>query len=141
MSDQSRPLVIAIDDSPIIRTIIEYTLARVGVRVVTFADGMSAMRALQGQSASAPDLVLVDVDLPRMSGYEVADLLHSAYHDVPIVMLSGHDGLLDKMRGRLAGAHDFIGKPFKPSELATLVCRRLGIDGPGTARDASDGAR
>jgi twitching motility two-component system response regulator PilG len=85
--------------------------------------------------------LLVDVDLPRMSGYEVADLLHSTYHDVPIVMLSGHDGLLDKMRGRLVGAHDFIGKPFKPSELATLVCRRLGIDGPGEARDASDGIR
>jgi DNA-binding response OmpR family regulator len=141
MSDQSKPLVMAIDDSPIIRTIIEYTLARVGVRVVTFADGVSAMRALQEQSASVPDLLLVDVDLPRMSGYEVADLLHSAYHDVPIVMLSGHDGLLDKMRGRLAGAHDFIGKPFKPSELAALVCRRLGIDRTGTARGADDGAR
>jgi twitching motility two-component system response regulator PilG len=76
-----------------------------------------------------------------MSGYEVADLLHSAYRDVPIIMLSGHDGLLDKMRGRLAGAHDFIGKPFKPNELAALVCRRLGVDRPGTAHDANDGAR
>jgi DNA-binding response OmpR family regulator len=126
----------AIDDSPIIRTIIEYTLARVGVHVITFADGMSAMRALQERRASVPDLLLLDVDLPRMTGYEIADLWHSSYHDVPIVMLSGHDGILDKMRSRLAGAHDFISKPFKPSELAALVCRRLGIDGPGSARDA-----
>jgi DNA-binding response OmpR family regulator len=141
MPDQSRPLVMAIDDSPIIRTIIEHTLARVGIQVMTFTDGMSAMRALQEQSAPVPDLVLVDVDLPRMTGFEVVDLLHSAYHTMPIIMLSGHDGLLEKMRGRLAGATDFISKPFKPSELAALVCRRLGVAGPGVARDAADGAR
>lgn len=121
----------AIDDSPIIRTIIEFTLARVGVRVITFADGMTAMRALQERRASAPDLLLLDVDLPRMNGYEVADLLHSAYRDVPVIMLSGHNGLLDKVRSRLVGARDFISKPFKPSELAALVCRRLGMDAPG----------
>jgi DNA-binding response OmpR family regulator len=102
---------------------------------------MSAMRALQEQSAPIPNLVLVDVDLPRMTGFEVVDLLHSAYHDVPIIMLSGHDGLLEKMRGRLAGATDFISKPFKPSELAALVCRRLGVEGPSAARDTGDGAR
>jgi twitching motility two-component system response regulator PilG len=130
MSDQARPLVMAIDDSPIIRTIIEYTLARVGVRIVTFADGMSAMRALQEQQAPVPDLLLLDIGLPRMNGYEVANLLRSVYRDLPIIMLSGHDGLLDKVRGRLAGAHDFIGKPFKPSELAALVCKRLGLDTP-----------
>ena len=140
MPDQSRPLVMAIDDSPIIRTIIEHTLARVGLQVIAFADGVSAMRALQEQSASVPDLLLVDVDLPRMTGFEVVDLLHGAYHDVPIIMLSGHDGFLDKMRGRLAGATDFISKPFKPSELAALVCRRLGVEGPGAARDSADGA-
>jgi twitching motility two-component system response regulator PilG len=120
----------AIDDSPVIRTIIEHTLARVGVRAITFADGMSAMRALQESQAPVPDLLLLDVDLPRMSGYEVADLLRGAYRDVPVIMLSGHDGLLAKMRGRLVGAHDFIGKPFKPGDLAALVCRRLGIDTP-----------
>ncbi len=129
---QSIPLVIAIDDSPVIRTIIEHTLARVGLRVVTFPDGMSAMRALQEKQTAVPDLLVLDVDLPRMSGYEVADLLHGAYRDVPIVMLSGHHGILDKMRGRLAGAHDFLGKPFKPSELAALVCQRLGIEAPAT---------
>jgi twitching motility two-component system response regulator PilG len=122
----------AIDDSPVIRTIIEHTLARVGVRVMTFADGVSAMRALQEQQTPVPDLLLLDVDLPRMSGYEVADLLRDAYRDVPVIMLSGHVGLLAKMRGRLAGAHDFIGKPFKPSDLAALVCRYLGIDTSGS---------
>jgi twitching motility two-component system response regulator PilG len=125
----------AIDDSPIIRAIIEFTLARVGVRIVTFADGMSAVRALQERRAQVPDLLLLDVGLPRMSGYEVADLLRSVYHDLPIIMLSGHDGILDKVRGRLAGAQDFLGKPFKPSELAALVCRRLGLDTPRSAGD------
>jgi twitching motility two-component system response regulator PilG len=132
MSNQSRPIVMAIDDSPVIRTIIEYTLARVGLQVVTYADGMSAMRALQDGQTEVPDLLLLDVDLPRMSGYEVADMLRSAHRDMPIIMLSGHDGILDKVRGRLAGAHDFMSKPFKPSELAALVCRRLGIDTSGS---------
>ena len=61
----------AIDDSPVIRTIIEYTLARVGFQVVAYADGMSAMRALQEGQTVVPDLLLLDVDLPRMSGYEL----------------------------------------------------------------------
>jgi twitching motility two-component system response regulator PilG len=132
MSNQSRPIVMAIDDSPVIRTIIEYTLARVGLQVVTYADGMSAMRALQEGQTVVPDLLLLDVDLPRMSGYEVADLLRGAHRDMPIIMLSGHAGMLDKVRGRLAGAHDFMSKPFKPSELAALVCRRLGINTSGS---------
>jgi len=128
MSNQDRPVVMAIDDSPVIRTIIEYTLARVGLQVVAYPDGMSAMRALQEGQTGVPDLLLLDVDLPRMSGYEVADLLRGAHRDMAIIMLSGHAGVLDKMRGRLAGAHDFMRKPFKPSELAALVCQRLGVD-------------
>jgi DNA-binding response OmpR family regulator len=132
MSKQDRPVVMAIDDSPVVRTIIEYTLARVGLQVVAFADGMSAMRALQEGQTGVPDLLVLDVDLPRMSGYEVADLLRGAHREMPIIMLSGHAGVLDKVRGRLAGAHDFMSKPFKPSELAALVCRRLGVDTSGS---------
>jgi twitching motility two-component system response regulator PilG len=136
---RAAPLVMAIDDSPIIRTVIEYTLARVGVRVVTFADGLSAFRALQEQQTPVPDLLLLDIGLPRMTGYEIADLLRgaSAYSHIRIVMLSGRDGLLDKVRSRLAGVHDFISKPFKASELAALVCDRLGMPFPDSAHAPS----
>jgi twitching motility two-component system response regulator PilG len=132
---RSAPLVMAIDDSPIIRTVIEHTLARVGIRVIAFADGPNALRALQEQRAPVPDLLLLDIDLPRMTGYEIVDLLRSAsaYRDIHIVMLSGHNGILDKVRSRIAGAQDYIRKPFKASDLAKLVCDRLGIPAPASA--------
>lgn len=123
------PLILAIDDSPAIRTIVEYSFRRVGVRVMTFGDGLEAIRALAERRVSVPDLVLLDVGLPRLGGYEVAAVLRTneALSTTPIVMLSGRDGIVDRMRSRMVGATTFIAKPFRPKHLVTVVCDLMGI--------------
>lgn len=123
------PLVLAIDDSPAVRTIVEYILARAGLRVVTFPDGLEAIRALAEQRLAVPDLVLLDIGLPRLDGYEVAAVLRTneAFARVPILMLSGRDGIVDRVRSRMVGAATFVAKPFRPQQLVALVCDHLGI--------------
>jgi twitching motility two-component system response regulator PilG len=140
-SDRDRsPLIMVIDDSPAIRTIVEHSFARVGVRVASFADGLAAIRALAEREVSVPDLVLLDVDLPRLDGFEVAAVLrtNAAFAETPILMLSGRDGLVDRVRSKLVGASSFIAKPFRASDLVAIVCERLGI-APPTPSPERDG--
>jgi len=129
------PLILAIDDSPAVRTIVEYSFARAGLHVITCADGLEAIRALVEQRIAVPDLVLLDIGLPRMDGYEVAAVLRTnqAFATIPIIMLSGRDGIVDRMRSRLVGAATFVPKPFRPKELVALVCGYLGVT-PGDSR-------
>ena len=70
-----------------------------------------------------PDLVLLDISMPRMDGYEVCKSIRAnvATRDVPIVMISGNDGFFDKVRGRVAGATDYITKPFGPEALMGVL--------------------
>jgi DNA-binding response OmpR family regulator len=128
------PLVMVIDDSPAIRTIVEHTFARIGVRVAAFADGLDAIRALVERGVAVPDLVLLDIDLPRLDGYEVAAVLrtNAAFAETPILMLSGRDGLVDRVRSRIVGASEFIAKPFRTGDLVVTVCGYLGIAPPAT---------
>lgn len=136
------PLVMVIDDSPAIRTILEHSFARVGIRVVSFADGLAAIGALVARQVSVPDLVLLDIDLPRLDGYEVAAVLrtNAAFAETPILMLSGRDGLVDRVRSRMVGAAGFIAKPFRPGELVATVCEQLGIAPPAPSQP-TDGRR
>lgn len=131
-----------IDDSPAIRTILEHSFARVGLRVESFADGLAAIGALVARQVTVPDLVLLDIDLPRLDGYEVAAVLrtNAAFAQTPIVMLSGRDGLVDRVRSRMVGAAGFIAKPFRPGELVATVCEHLGIAPPAPS-PPSDGRR
>jgi twitching motility two-component system response regulator PilG len=123
------PLLMLIDDSPAIRTIVEHTFARVGVQVASFPDGIAAIAALAEGRAVVPDLVLLDIDLPRLDGYQVAAVLRTnvAFAEVPIVMLSGRNGLIDRARSKMVGARTFVSKPFRPRELVAVVGEQLGI--------------
>jgi len=134
------PLIMVIDDSPAIRTILEHSFARVGMRVVSYADGLAAIAALVARQVTVPDLVLLDIDLPRLDGYEVAAVLrtNAAFADTPILMLSGRDGLVDRVRSRMVGAVGFIAKPFRPADLVATVCEHLGIAPPASSQP-SDG--
>jgi twitching motility two-component system response regulator PilG len=71
----------------------------------------------------APDLILLDITMPRMDGYQVCKLIRGnpTTKDVPIVMISGKDGFFDKVRGRMAGATGYITKPFGPETLMKAV--------------------
>jgi twitching motility two-component system response regulator PilG len=118
------PRVLVVDDSRVVRKIVELTLWRERIEVVTATDGLEALTAV---TDTEPDLLLLDVLLPRMDGYQVCQLVrhHQNYRDLPIVLLSGKDSMLDRMRGKLAGATDYLGKPFESAELVWRVKRYL----------------
>jgi twitching motility two-component system response regulator PilG len=118
------PVVLVVDDSPTVRKIVQLTLQREHMQVVTAADGLSALATVADVS---PDLILLDIMLPRMDGYNICQVIRKnlAYRDLPIIMLSGKDGIFDKMRGRLAGSSDYITKPFDSSDLVQTVKRYL----------------
>ncbi|HZC04897.1 MAG TPA: response regulator [Ktedonobacterales bacterium] len=127
----AEPVVLVVDDSPTVRKIVQLTLQRERIRVVTAGDGLSALAAV---SDTQPDLILLDIMLPRMDGYNICHLVRNnpEYRDLPIIMLSGKDGIFDKMRGKLAGSTEYMTKPFDSTELVQTVRRYL--DTPG-ARD------
>ena len=83
----SEPVVLVVDDSPTVRKIVQLTLQRERIRVVTAGDGLSALAAVSDEE---PDLILLDVMLPRMDGYNICQVIRKnmAYRDTPIIMLS-----------------------------------------------------
>jgi twitching motility two-component system response regulator PilG len=127
-----RPILLAVDDSSTVRAVIEFSFARIGVPVVSFGDGLAAIRALLEGRIPVPDLVLLDIGLPRMDGYEVAGILrtNAAFANTPILMLSGRDGLFDRVRSKMVGARGFISKPFRVRELVAIVSDHLGLPVP-----------
>lgn len=121
------PVVLVVDDSPTVRKIVQLTLQREHIRVVTAGDGLSALATVADEQ---PDLILLDIMLPRMDGYNICQVVRKnmAYKDMPIIMLSGKDGLFDKMRGKLSGSTEYITKPFDSAELVQTVKRHLDSD-------------
>ncbi len=124
--------IMLIDDSLAVRRIIEASFSRIGISTTTFPDGLVAIQALAKREVAVPDLLLLDIGLPKMTGYEVAHILRGnpAFADMILVMLSGHDGMIDRVHSRLVGARDFIRKPFRVSEVIKTVCALLQIPHP-----------
>ena len=122
-------LIMVIDDSTTVRKIIETCLGRQGFQVLGFSDGIEAMRWLMGPTSRVPDLVLLDIGLPKMDGYEVARRLKikPQFSNTVIVMLSRRDGMIDRLKGRLAGAKDYITKPFKTQDIISITESYLGM--------------
>ncbi|WP_126596078.1 response regulator [Dictyobacter aurantiacus] len=125
-------LVMVIDDSATVRKIVETCLRREGFDVKSFPDGVEAMRWLTEPDARIPDLVILDIGLPKMDGYEVARRLKTKpqFSSTVIVMLSRRDGMIDKLKGRLAGAKDYLTKPFKTQDLIAVIESHLGTPAP-----------
>ncbi len=121
-------LIMVIDDSTTVRKIIETCLGRKGFEVQSFSDGVEAMRWLTSPDMRVPDLVILDVGLPKMDGYEVARRLKTKpqFSDTIIVMLSRRDGMIDKLKGRLVGAKDYLTKPFKTQDIVSVIESHLG---------------
>ena len=117
-------LVMVIDDSPTVRKIVEVSLRREGLEVVSFPDGIEALRAVANhQIEHVPDLVILDIDLPKMNGYEIARYLRlkPQWRKTVIVILTRHDGLIDRLKARLAGAQAYLTKPFTTEMIVEIV--------------------
>jgi chemosensory pili system protein ChpA (sensor histidine kinase/response regulator) len=116
-----------VDDSITVRRVTQRLLERNGMRVLTARDGMDAVGLLQDH---VPDIILLDIEMPRMDGYEVAAHVRNdaRLKDVPIIMITSRVGEKHRARAIELGVDDYLGKPYQEAELldaiAPLVERR-----------------
>lgn len=122
---RARKLVIAVDDSQTIRKLVSVNLERRGFRVLAVEDGMQALARFEEYK---PDLLLLDISLPKVDGYEVCRIIrkHKLLKSTPVVMLSAKDGFFDRVKGKLAGANDYLTKPFDLPALLRVLEKHLG---------------
>ncbi|TSE30839.1 Response regulator MprA [Tepidimonas taiwanensis] len=123
-SGQPRARVLIIDDSRTIRLSAASILRPLGVEVILAEDGFAALSHLV---RSPPDLVFVDILMPRLDGYQTCALIrrHPPLAKVPVVMLSSKDGLFDRARARVVGCDDYLVKPFTRDGLLAAVRRYI----------------
>ena len=118
------PLIACIDDSNTVQRQVKMVLEMSGFRVLGITDPTSCLTLLVRQK---PALILMDITMPEIDGYELCTMLRQSRHirNVPIVMFTGRDGLIDRMRAQLVGANDYITKPVNTDTLITKVQRLL----------------
>ncbi|MGD8618103.1 MAG: response regulator [Gammaproteobacteria bacterium] len=119
--------VMVIDDSRTIRRTAETLLQNEGYQVISATDGFEALSMI---ADNKPDLIFLDVMMPRLDGYQTCALLkhHQVFRHTPVVMLSSKDGLFDRARGRVVGSDDYLTKPFTRDELLRVIEQYCGND-------------
>lgn len=124
-----RKQVMIIDDSLVVRKVLEVTLRREEFKTVSYADGTEVLRAIKAQPDLVPALIFLDVHLPDMDGYVIARLLRSdsRFNATKIILLSGYDSIIARLRGRLAGATTYMTKPFTTREILAVVSHYLPV--------------
>ena len=135
---KNQPLVLVADDEPRITRLVAMSLADDGFRVVTALGGEEALRKAD---ETKPDIVLLDVVMPDIDGFEVMRRLRE-WRPVPVILLTAKGSTADKARGLDLGADDYVAKPFHPDELAArvrAVLRRAAGVSPGSAVVKVDG--
>ncbi|MHB1608469.1 MAG: response regulator [Acidiferrobacter thiooxydans] len=116
--------VMIIDDSNTIRRTAEALLKKAGYDVYTAGDGFEAMSVITDRR---PDIIFVDIMMPRLDGYQTCLLIknNKDFKHIPVIMLSSKDGLFDKARGRIAGSEEHVNKPFTQEELVEVIARHV----------------
>ncbi len=112
--------VLVIDDSKTIRRTAETLLKKVGCEVITAEDGFEALSKI---ADNHPDIIFVDIMMPRLDGYQTTALIknNKVFKNTPVVMLSSKDGLFDRARGRIVGSEQYLTKPFTKEELLGAI--------------------
>jgi two-component system response regulator MprA len=123
--------VLVVEDDPAVRASLERSLAFEGYTVVTAADGVAGLAAVEHHR---PDVVVLDLGLPRLDGLEVARRLRAAGDDVPLLVLTARDATGDRVGGLDAGADDYLAKPFALEELLARLRALLRRSGATSAR-------
>jgi twitching motility two-component system response regulator PilG len=119
----AKKCIFIIDDSLTVQKIVETTLRQAGYETRAFSSGIDALRYLTEPGACRPDLIFVDISLPKLDGYQVIQIFKKKpeFAHVIYIVLSRRDGLVDRLKGRLAGAQAYITKPFTTQALVTAV--------------------
>lgn len=125
MDDEFQGLkVMVIDDSKTIRRTAETLLKKVGCEVITATDGFEALAKI---ADNRPDIIFVDIMMPRLDGYQTTALIknNKVFKMTPVIMLSSKDGLFDRARGRIVGSEQYLTKPFTKEELLGAIKKHV----------------
>ena len=116
--------ILVIDDSKTIRRTAEALLAKEGCTVFTALDGFDALSKIADHN---PDVIFVDIMMPRLDGYQTCSLIkhNENFRDTPVIMLSSKDGLFDRARGRIVGSEQYLTKPFTRDELLGAIAQQV----------------
>ena len=116
--------ILVVDDSKTIRRTAETLLTKEGCQVITAVDGFDALSKIADHQ---PDLIFVDIMMPRLDGYETCSLIkhNKVFKETPVIMLSSKDGLFDRARGRIVGSEQYMTKPFTKDELIGAIADQL----------------
>ena len=125
MDDEFQGLkVMVIDDSKTIRRTAETLLKKAGCEVITATDGFEALAKIADHR---PDIIFVDIMMPRLDGYQTTALIknNKVFKTTPVIMLSSKDGLFDRARGRIVGSEQYLTKPFTKEELLGAIKKHV----------------
>ncbi len=117
--------VMVIDDSKTIRRSAETLLKKVGCNVVTAIDGFEALAKI---TVHKPDIIFVDIMMPRLDGYQTCALIknNQTFKATPVIMLSSKDSIFDRARGRIVGSEEYLTKPFSKEDLIQAITAHVG---------------
>ena len=112
--------VMVIDDSKTIRRSAETLLKKAGCEVVTAIDGFEALAKI---TVHKPDIIFVDIMMPRLDGYQTCALIknNQSFKATPVIMLSSKDSIFDRARGRIVGSEKYLTKPFSKEDLINAI--------------------
>jgi twitching motility two-component system response regulator PilG len=116
--------ILVVDDSKTIRRTAETLLSKEGCQVFTAIDGFDALSKIADHQ---PDLIFVDIMMPRLDGYQTCSLIkhNKVFKETPVIMLSSKDGLFDRARGRIVGSEQYLTKPFTKDELLGAISNQI----------------
>lgn len=123
-STDGKKKILVVDDSPTTRKVVVLTLKQKGYAIVEAQDGLEALSKIDEER---PDLILLDIILPKMDGYKILSIIkeNQELKDTPVIMLTSKDGIIDKVKGKLAGTAAYLTKPFQPKELIETVRKHM----------------
>ena len=118
----SRLKVMVIDDSNTIRRTAEALLMKTGCAVITAEDGFDALSKIV---STQPDIIFIDVMMPRLNGYETCSIIrsNSDFDSIPVILLSSKSSFCDKARGTVVGANNYLTKPFSRDDLLDAISK------------------
>jgi len=129
VQDESRLVVMVVDDSITVRKVTTRLLERNGFKVLTAKDGVDAVGQLQH---AIPDMMLLDIEMPRMDGFELATHMRNdeQLRHVPIIMITSRTGDKHRQRAQDIGVDNYLGKPYQENDLLESIHRIIGAPSP-----------
>ncbi len=124
LHDEIRKKILVVEDSSTIRKVISITLSQKGYEIIEAGDGLEALSRL---NEAKPDLILLDIILPKMDGYQILSIIkeNPEFKYIPVIMLTSKDGIINKVKGKVAGSSAYLTKPFDPTQLVETIERHI----------------